>query len=167
MVASLKVLREAAKKNSQTRSKPLKTPPNHPENRPFWPNFTFRPPKSHKNPGVGGWVNRFGRDLPKKKVFFLAAPLNCLELKTWMHCWTTHREVGCSRWKTSPPRGRWRTWCSSRANNLGKHHSQWNLLGIGFFGQKWTSVLKIYYYYLLCYMVGLGRSGSWVGQVCG
>ena len=29
----------------------------------FDPNFTFRSPKSHKNPGVGGWVNRFGRDL--------------------------------------------------------------------------------------------------------
>ena len=41
----------------------------------FDPNFTFRSPKSHKNPGVGGWVNRFGRDLPKKNVFFLAAPL--------------------------------------------------------------------------------------------
>ena len=36
----------------------------------FDPNFTFRFPKSHKNPGVGGWVNRFGRDLPKKNGFF-------------------------------------------------------------------------------------------------
>merc|ERR550539_2303514 len=36
----------------------------------FDPNFTFRSPKSHKNPGVGGWVNRFGRDLPKKTSFF-------------------------------------------------------------------------------------------------
>ena len=36
----------------------------------FDPNFTFRSPKSHKNPGVGGWVNRFGRDLPKKTGFF-------------------------------------------------------------------------------------------------
>ena len=41
----------------------------------FDPNFTFRSPKSHKNPGVGGWVNTFGRDLPKKNVFFLAASL--------------------------------------------------------------------------------------------
>ena len=36
----------------------------------FDPNFTFRFPKSHKNPGVGGWVNRFGKDIPKKKRFF-------------------------------------------------------------------------------------------------
>ena len=40
----------------------------------FDPNFTFRFPKSHKNPGVGGWVNRFGKDIPKKN-FFLAASL--------------------------------------------------------------------------------------------
>ena len=68
-------IREAAKKTfflgylSQTRSKPLKTPPNHPENRLFDPNFTLCSPKSHKNPGMGGWVNRFGRDLPKKNFF--------------------------------------------------------------------------------------------------
>ena len=37
------------------------------------PNFTFRSPKSHKNPGVGGWVNRFGRDLPKKTGFFFGS----------------------------------------------------------------------------------------------
>ena len=42
----------------------------------FDPNFTFRSPKSHKNPGVGGWVNRFGKGFPKKTVFFLAASLN-------------------------------------------------------------------------------------------
>ena len=39
----------------------------------FDPNFTFRSPKSHKNPGVGGWVNRFGRDLPKKTGFFFGS----------------------------------------------------------------------------------------------
>ena len=42
----------------------------------FDPNFTFRSPKSHKNPGVGGWVNRFGKDIPKKTGFFLAASLS-------------------------------------------------------------------------------------------
>ena len=40
----------------QTRPKPLKPPP--PQIAPkiafFDPNFTFRFPKSHKNPGVGG-----------------------------------------------------------------------------------------------------------------
>ena len=35
----------------------------------FDPNFTFHFPESHKNPGVGGWVNTFGKDLPKKRVF--------------------------------------------------------------------------------------------------
>ena len=58
--------------DSQTRSKPPKITPKIAF---FDPNFTFRTPKSHKNPGVGGWVNRFGRDLPKKTVFFLAASL--------------------------------------------------------------------------------------------
>ena len=36
----------------------------------FDPNFTFRFPKSYKNPGVGGWVNRFGKGFPKKTCFF-------------------------------------------------------------------------------------------------
>merc|ERR1712218_272262 len=41
----------------------------------FDPNFTFRFPKSHKNPGVGGWVNRFGKDFQKKKrIFFCSFP---------------------------------------------------------------------------------------------
>ena len=43
----------------------------------FDPNFTFCFPKSHKNPGVGGWVNRFGKDIPKKS-FFLAASLRTI-----------------------------------------------------------------------------------------
>ena len=42
------------------------------------PNFTFRFPKSHKNPGVGGWVNTFGKDIPKKHVFFGYLPLERL-----------------------------------------------------------------------------------------
>ena len=60
--------------DSQTRSKPLKTPPNHPENRPFRPEFHLSFSQISQNPGVGGWVNRFGRDLPKK-TFFLFRPL--------------------------------------------------------------------------------------------
>ena len=36
----------------------------------FDPNFTFRFPKSHKNPGVGGCLNRFGKGLPKKTDYF-------------------------------------------------------------------------------------------------
>ena len=33
------------------------------------PNFTFRVPKSHKNPGVGVWVQRFWK-VYQKKTFF-------------------------------------------------------------------------------------------------
>ena len=59
--------------DSQTRPKPIKTPQITPKIAFFDPNFTFRSPKSHKNPGVGGWVNRFGRDLPKKNGFFFGS----------------------------------------------------------------------------------------------
>ena len=60
--------------DSQTRFKPLKTPPQiTPKIALFDPNFTFRFPKSHKNPGVGGWVNRFGKDIPKKTVIFFGS----------------------------------------------------------------------------------------------
>ena len=48
----------------------VQTPQITPEISFFDPNFIFRSPKSHKNPGVGGWENRFGRDLPKKTYFF-------------------------------------------------------------------------------------------------
>ena len=53
-------------------SNPSKPPQITPKIALFDPNFnfTFRTPKSHKNPGVGWWINRFGRDLPKKEVFF-------------------------------------------------------------------------------------------------
>ena len=34
------------------------------------PFLTFRFPKSHKNPGVGGWENRFGKDIKKKRFFW-------------------------------------------------------------------------------------------------
>ena len=57
---------------------PSKPPQITPKIALFDPNFTFRTPKSHKNPGVGGWVNRFGRDLPKKTVFFWQLPLRLL-----------------------------------------------------------------------------------------
>ena len=42
----------------------------------FDPNYTFRFPKSHKNPGVGGWVNTFGKDIPKKTFFFIPSLIN-------------------------------------------------------------------------------------------
>ena len=53
----------------------------------FDPNFTFRSPKSHKNPGVGGWVNRFGRDLPKKTFFFCfgSFPNICISKCVYFH----------------------------------------------------------------------------------
>ena len=50
-------------------------PPQTPQSRLFFDlNFTFCVPKSHKNPGVGGWVNTFGTDVSKKQ-FFLLLPL--------------------------------------------------------------------------------------------
>merc|ERR1712001_728482 len=55
---------------------PSKPPQIAPKIALFDPNFTFRSPKSHKNPGVGGWVNRFGRDLPKKTVLFFGSSPN-------------------------------------------------------------------------------------------
>ena len=50
---------------------PLKTPQITPKITLVDPNFTFPSPKSHKNPGVGGCVSRFGKDLPKKTDFFV------------------------------------------------------------------------------------------------
>ena len=50
--------------DSQTRSKPLKTP-QIPENRIFDRNFTYSFLKSHKNPGVCEWVNTFRKNLQK------------------------------------------------------------------------------------------------------
>ena len=65
---------------SQTRSKPLKKNQITPKIAFFDPNFTFRFSKSHKNPGVGGWVNTFGKDLPKKRFFFYTFPYCFLEV---------------------------------------------------------------------------------------
>ena len=51
--------------DSQTWSKPLINPQIALKIALFDLNFTFLSPKSHKNPGLGGWVNTFGRDFPK------------------------------------------------------------------------------------------------------
>ena len=81
--------------DSQTRSKPSKPPQIAPKIAFFDPNFTFRSPKSHK---TLGWVNRFGRDLPKKNVFFWGGlPL---ELRMKIDNWKL--SVGLRRW---PRRG--------------------------------------------------------------
>ena len=55
--------------DSQTRSKPLKPPPNHPENRFFRPKFHLSFSQISQKPW-GGWVNRFGKGLPKRKFFY-------------------------------------------------------------------------------------------------
>ena len=41
----------------------------------FDANFTFRFPKSHKNPGVGEWINRFGETFPPQKNGFILGGL--------------------------------------------------------------------------------------------
>ena len=51
---------------------PSKSPQIAPKIAFFDPNFTFRFPKSHKNPGVG---KQIWERYPKKKRFFLAASL--------------------------------------------------------------------------------------------
>ena len=65
--------------DSQTRSKP---PQIAPKIAFFDPNFTFRFPKSHKLGWVGGWVNRFGKDIPKKRFFFIPS-LSFASLFPW------------------------------------------------------------------------------------
>ena len=55
--------------DSQTRSKPLKTPQITPKIAFFDPNFTFCFPKSHKNPGVDGLVYTFGKTFQQKNGF--------------------------------------------------------------------------------------------------
>ena len=55
---------------SQTRSKPLKTPPNHPENRPFWPEFHLSFSQISQKPW-GEWVGKqIWERSPKKNVCF-------------------------------------------------------------------------------------------------
>ena len=56
--------------DSQTRFKPPNPPQITPKIAFLDQNFTFRFPKSYKNPGVGGWVNKFGKDIPKKRFFY-------------------------------------------------------------------------------------------------
>ena len=68
---------------------PSKPPQIAPKIALFDPNFTFRSPKSHKNPGVGGWVNRFGRDLPKKNGFFFGGAPNETAMLSKTKRWTS------------------------------------------------------------------------------
>ena len=62
--------------DSQTRSKPFKTPPNCPENRLFRPKFHLSFSQISQKPW-GGWVGKqnWERSPKKKRVFFLAASL--------------------------------------------------------------------------------------------
>ena len=59
--------------DSQTRSKPLKTPPKPPRKSPFRPKFHLLFSQISQKPW-GGWVNRFGKDIPKKTFFFGSFP---------------------------------------------------------------------------------------------
>ena len=53
--------------DSQTRFLPLKKKKSSRNPAFFDPNFTFRVPKSHKNPGVGGGFKDFGKLFSQKK----------------------------------------------------------------------------------------------------
>ena len=65
--------------DSRTRPNPLKTPPNHRENHLFRPEFHLSFSQISQKPW-GGWVgkqcfqNTFGKDLPKKRLFFWRLP---------------------------------------------------------------------------------------------
>ena len=72
LALSLKNIMDRIPKQGPNPSKHPKSPPRRAF---FDPDFTFCFPKSHKNPGVGGWVNRFGKGFPKKTFFLLAASL--------------------------------------------------------------------------------------------
>ena len=61
--------------DSQTRFKPLKTPPNHPENRLFRPKFHLSFSQILQKPW-GGWVGKqIWERFPKIKLIFLYLPL--------------------------------------------------------------------------------------------
>ena len=64
--------------NSQTRSKHLKTPPNHPENRLFRPEFHLSISQISQKPW-GGWVGKqiWERSPKKKTVFFFGSFPKC------------------------------------------------------------------------------------------
>ena len=105
----------------------------------FDPNFTFRFPKSHKNPGMVGWVNRSGKNIPKK-LFSDGfpnpenTPETCKD-----RCCCDHL---CH--KQFPPRARCQGWwCSLNLGNPGSRgdkttetiQKNWHGEGFSFFGQ--------------------------------
>ena len=58
-------------------------PPQNPQAKPdfFYPKFTFRFLKSHRNPGVGGWVHTFGK--VSQKTRFLEGFPKLTKQKYW------------------------------------------------------------------------------------
>ena len=71
---------------SQTRSKPLKTPPNHPENRLFRPEFHLLFSQISQKPLVG-WVGKqiWERSPKQNRFFLLAAPITGFPCKSFLH----------------------------------------------------------------------------------
>ena len=71
--------------DSQTRSKPLKTPQNHPENRLFRPEIHLSSSQISQKP-LGGWVGKqIWEWSPQKKVFFWIPSLRSLIYKKNIH----------------------------------------------------------------------------------
>ena len=64
----------------------------------FDPNFTFRSPKSHKNPGMGGWINRFGKGLPKKTYLLFPLENKCLPFFNYFHILKKKQNYHVSKW---------------------------------------------------------------------
>ena len=82
-----------------------------PPNRAFFLNlnFTFCVPKSHKNPGVGEWVQRFGKVFPKKTCFFWKFLQD-----SWNFCKIQHvlyfLNAGVQGYQIWHSRVSWRSW---------------------------------------------------------
>ena len=68
--------------DSQTRSKPLKTPPNCPENRLFRPKFHLLFSQISQKPWSGWMGKQIWERYPKKTRFFLAVSLMIMRSKT-------------------------------------------------------------------------------------
>ena len=104
--------------DSQTRSKPFNPPPQiTPKIAFFDPKFTFNFSKSHKNPGVGGWVHTFGKTFPNETVFFGKASHTCIVYQShlfpapWAPPAPTHRTDWCGAGQSdSSPQRNYISW---------------------------------------------------------
>ena len=86
--------------DSQTRFKPLKTPPNHPENRLFRPKFHLSFSQISQKPW-DGWVGKqIWERFPKKNgIFFIPS----LRIDRFQEAFTPHHKVSKNFTRLYPP----------------------------------------------------------------